>query len=122
LYRRVTFYDWLPEELELLARACPKGGEEILKQVYQWQHELSKAWALALLGSAFAFLGTAALSLVKSELDVRSWATWTLVATGGAAILAGALQLRRLRALLPEYLLTVQTYGFYRNSLPASPD
>lgn len=107
--------DWLVEELEKLAHSCPETGEEIVKQLYQWQHDVSKAWALALLGAAFAFIGTAAVSLLKSELQASSWTTWILVATGGLAILFGSLTLRRLRGLLPEYLVALHTYTFFRN-------
>ena len=111
------FHAWLAEELEELARSCPNTGEDVLKQLYQWEHDLSKAWALALLGSAFAFVGTAALSLVRSEVDALSWATWILVLTGGLAIILGALALRRLHGLIAEYLLALHAYTYYRDSI-----
>lgn len=113
--------EWLARELEQLAEICPSTGEDILKQIYQWRHDVSKAWASALLASAFAFIGTAALSVIKSELKAFSLATWILVAAGGAAILCGGFALRRLQALLPEFLFAIQVFGAHRRNIHGGP-
>lgn len=113
--RQIMRRNWLIGELQRLAQACPATGEEVVKQVYQWEHDASKAWSLALLGAALAFVGSAAVALLKDELNASSLTIWLLVSAAGLAVLFGVWTLHRLRALLPEYLTTVQTFTYLRN-------
>lgn len=103
---------WTVAHLETLAELCPDSGERHVQQLFQWEHDLSKGWALALLGAALAFIGTAALSLIEED---TSWRVWVFVAVAGLAVGFGAYTLKRLRDLLPEYLTVLHTFARFRD-------
>ncbi len=105
---------WTVGHLATLAELCPESGEDHVKQLFQWEHDVSKAWALALLGAAFAFIGSAALSLLEADVETSSVTTWAFVTAGAAAIVFSAFTLRSLRDLPPEYLHTLHMFSRLR--------
>lgn len=113
--RSMMRQDRLIDELYKLAQSCPTTGEDVVKQLYQWEHDASKTWSLAWLAAALAFIGSAALSLLKAEVRPSSFAIWMLVIAGALAIAFGAWTLRRLHGLLPEYLTTLHTFTRLRD-------
>jgi len=105
---------WTVEHIEALAELCPETGEDHVKQLFQWEHDVSKGWALALLGAALAFIGSAALSFI--DKDAGWWAALFLV-VGGLALALVAYTLNTLSDLSDQYLDMVHRFARARNGM-----
>ncbi len=89
-----------------------------MKQLFQWEHDLSKGSALALLGAGLALFGTAALSLVKDE---ASWWVWVFFAVTAGAIGLGVYSVKRVQKLLPEYVTSLESFARFRSGPASAP-